>query len=84
MGNDQSWASGTTSNPVVLTKKGDASLSIPIRLNFLAIGKTAFQLLTGGTEFSSKLTGNLTVDSSLKYLPETVVPIDFQKKLSLK
>ena len=84
MGNDQSWASGTTANPVALTKKGDASLSIPIRLNFLAIGKTAFQLLTGGKEFSSKLTGNLTVDSSLKYLPETVVPIDFQKSLSLK
>ena len=83
-GNEQTWASGRTGQSVDLSSKGSGELSIPVHLNFLSLGKTVFQLLSGAEAFNAQLSGNMILDSSLKYLPETSIPIDFQKNLSLK
>ena len=83
-GNEQTWASGKTGKSLDLSGKGTGELSIPVHLNFLSLGKTVFQLLSGADAFNAQLSGNMLLDSSLNYLPETSIPINFQKNLSLK
>ena len=82
-GNGQNWASGNIATPTRLPEQGDQEFTIPIQLNFLAIGTTAFQLLSGGGDFNTKLSGTMSLGSSLEYLQNMSLPIDVQKTLKL-
>lgn len=83
-GNAQQWASGSLDDATDLLKKSSNTLTVPIRLNFLALGRTVFNLLSGNKEFGTRLTGTLGVSSSLDYLPSATIPIDFERSLSLE
>lgn len=82
-GNGQNWASGQITTPTSLPEQGNQELTVPIRLSFLAIGATAFQLLSGGQDFETDLTGTMSLGSSLAYFPAATIPIDLQKTLKL-
>ena len=81
--NGQNWASGKLKQSVALEKKGQAHISFPIKLSFLAVGRTAFQLLSGNKEFDTNLKGSMTFGSSLPFLQKTTVPLDYQQSLRL-
>ncbi len=82
--NGNTWAKGKAKNPIQLPKKGDGTVEIPITLDFLALGRTAFQLLSGNQDLSTQLDGSMAVDSSLPYFSERTVPFEFSKALALQ
>ncbi len=82
--NQQSWSNGTTQNAIALSSNDDGTINIPVHLNFLSLGKTVFQLLTGAQEFRAAIDGNMTLDSSVKYLNQMQLPFHFEKDLSLE
>ena len=83
-GNQNAWAKGKIENAVEVSSKGDSSIKIPLHLDFIALGTTAFQLLGGSKEFEAALDGSMTLNSSLDFLRNAQLPIHFEKNLSLK
>lgn len=72
--NDQPWASGETGTRVQITEKGQNLLEIPIFLNFLQIGQSAYQALAEGQPLSYQFQGDLDLTTSLSPLGRTHLP----------
>ena len=72
--NGQPWASGETGTRVQITEKGQNLLEIPIFLNFLQIGQSAYQALAEGQRLNYQFHGDLDLSSSLSLLGRTHLP----------
>jgi LEA14-like dessication related protein len=72
--NGQPWASGETGTRVQITEKGENLLEIPILLNFLQIGQSAYQALAEGQSLSYQFQGDLDLTTSLSLLGRTHLP----------
>jgi LEA14-like dessication related protein len=74
--NDQSWVQGTLPKQVQISEKGSSSLSIPLSVNFLNLGQTALQILSGNQEVNYSFQGNVDLDSALPMFNQVKLPID--------
>jgi len=74
--NGKKWGAGETLKKISVGEKGTGSIKIPLQLNFLEMGTTAYQLLTGNGDVNYNLSGNLDLGSTLKLLPNTSLNFD--------
>jgi LEA14-like dessication related protein len=74
--NGQPWASGETGTRLQVTEKGESLLEIPIFLNFLQIGQSAYQALAEGQPLSYQFHGDVDLTTSLSLLGRTHLPFD--------
>ncbi|NOQ97403.1 MAG: hypothetical protein GQ561_04490 [Calditrichae bacterium] len=58
------WISGLNENPQMIEQNAKSILEIPIRLNFMQIGQTAYNLVSGTSSVNYNLDGFLNFGSS--------------------
>ncbi len=74
--NQQNWGQGKINNTINIPKKGRAIFEIPLKLNLLSAGKSAYDIVVNKKPVEYHLKGNATVNSSLKLLKEYDMPLD--------
>jgi LEA14-like dessication related protein len=81
--NGMPWAKGISTESVLIGKKSDKSVRIPVSLNFVEMGRTVTQLLSGNKTLDYTLTGGLDVGTSIPALETASIPLDLAGKVSL-
>ncbi len=79
----KSWASGISDKKIQIARNGNSEIDIPIELNFLQMGQTAYQLLTGGNQIDYQFDGNINFDTSAEMLKNVNLPINTSGKIDL-
>ncbi len=81
--NGRQWASGRAEEKLPVNKKGESTLKIPLKLDFLQIGTTAYQLLQGNSDLNIEFKGNADMNSSLELLKQFDISFDESKTVKL-
>jgi len=82
--NNQSWAKGNLSESISLKENASQSLAIPIHVNFIEIGTSAFSLLKNPkAPLNYHLTGNMLLDSTLPMLQNIKMPFDNSASITI-
>lgn len=79
----KSWANGISDKKMTIAKNGKSEINIPIELNFLQMGQTAYQILTGSNQIDYQFDGNLNFDTSMEMLKNVNLPINTSGKIDL-
>ena len=74
--NGKTWAKGITQNQMQIAEKGESTISIPVSLNFMQMGRTIYGIVTGNETLNYQLKGDLDLNSSLPLLGQVKLPID--------
>ncbi len=74
--NGQTWAKGLTQSQIRVQEKGESTISIPISLNFMEMGRTIYKMISGDQKLNYQLKGDLDLNTSLPLLGQVNLPID--------
>lgn len=74
--NGSEWASGNTQQVGNVNAKKHGILRLPVSLNFLEMGRTAYQIVSGKEKVQYELGGTLMVDTSNPLLRNVSLPLD--------
>ena len=74
--NGLTWAGGNLSNPASVSAKGKSAIRIPVSLNFIEMGRSLYELVSGSGNVNYRLSGNLAFDTSLSLLNNINLPLD--------
>ncbi len=80
--NGNSWLNGNLSSMTKVEANNDVFLDVPFRMDFLKMGQTVYQVISGGQEIRYNFSGDLDIGSSNDLLKEVSMP--FNKDGSLK
>ena len=75
------WTVGETTETVKIDEKDGGLLTIPIHLNFLDIGQSAYGLLKGKDAFDCRLRGGIDLTASIPLLGKIRLPFDLAGRL---
>ncbi|MBN1153472.1 LEA type 2 family protein [candidate division KSB1 bacterium] len=81
--NKKSWVTGVRDQALTINQKKNSVISIPISLNFLQMGSTVYNIVSGNESINYSLNGNLDVNTSLPLLKQASIPIDMTGKLNI-
>ncbi len=81
--NGKSWISGQTKNAAQLNQKSLGIIDIPISLNFLQVGQSVYQLLSGGSQLNYDFMGYFDVGSSIAQFESVSLPVDKQGTINI-
>jgi len=76
--NRQTWGEGVSNKSTSIPKKGKGTISIPLKLDLLSMGRTAFQLLSSDKKIDYQLLGGITVDTGLEFLRQHKMPLNLK------
>lgn len=68
--NNTAWIESNIKAPINVEKNKTAELEIPIKLNFLTLGNTAYQTLTSRSPLDYQISGDMDLGSSLQMLQQ--------------
>jgi LEA14-like dessication related protein len=79
-----SWAKGTTSklNKVAAGKK--QTVAIPVKVNFLEMGRSIYNMISGSQKLDYNINGNLNLSSDYKLLGNQTIDFEKSGKLQLQ
>ncbi|MEJ2048821.1 MAG: LEA type 2 family protein [Calditrichota bacterium] len=78
-----SWANGITKEKVAINRNSISEIKIPIELNFLQIGQSAYQLISGNNQIDYQFDGDINFDTSNDLLKNVNLPINTSGKIDL-
>lgn len=79
--NGESWAQGQVDKPMGLESGKQGTVTLPVRVDFLQMGRGAFQALSGSQAMNYSLNGKLGLSASHAALKNLVVPMDLSGQL---
>ncbi len=82
--NQQNWGQGKINKNSSIPKKGKGIVEIPVKLNMLSAGKSAYNALVNKAPMEYQLTGNVTVDTGLELLKKQNIPLDIKGTTSIR
>ncbi len=82
--NQQNWGQGKINKSSNIPKKGKGIIEVPIKLNLLSAGKSAYNALINKAPVEYQLTGNATLDTGLELLKGYNLPVDIKGTTSLR
>ena len=82
--NQQNWGQGNITQKSTIPRKGTGIIEIPVKLNLLSIGSTAYSLLQKKAPLQYELKGNAMLDTDLDLLKNVKLPVDIKGTTSLK
>ena len=82
--NQQNWGQGKINKSSNIPKKGKGFIEIPVKLNLLNAGKSAYNALINKTPVEYQLTGNATLDTGLELLKGYNLPLDIKGTTSIR
>jgi len=77
------WIHGTSTKVKEISPNGEASLKLPISLNFLEMGRNIFALLTGSSDLDYRFTGDVVLGTSWDLLNNVQLSLDESGKVPL-
>jgi LEA14-like dessication related protein len=78
------WASGMRRERVRIPEKGSTRLTIPVELDFQALGRGLYQMILGGERFRYTFEANVDVGTSLRTLKEASLPFKLAGQLQVQ
>ena len=81
--NRQSWGKGSINAGRSIPKKAKGVVEIPLQLDMLSIGQSAFQMLSSGQPFEYQLKGSVTLDTGIDLLRSYTLPLDVRGQVPL-
>jgi len=78
------WASGMRQERVRIPDNDSARLTIPIDLDFGALGRGVYQMILGGERLQYALRANVHVGTSLRELKEASLPFELTGQLGIQ
>jgi LEA14-like dessication related protein len=81
--NQQSWGQGSISEKNSVPKKGRGTIDIPVKLNMMSMGQTAYKMLSNKQPLEYQLKGDITLDTGIELLRNYNMPLDIKGKASL-
>ncbi len=82
--NQQNWGQGKINQNSSIPKKGKGLVEIPVKLNILSAGKSAYNALVNKAPMEYQLTGNVTLDTGLELLKKQNIPLDIKGITSIR
>ena len=82
--NQREWGKGSIDQRIAIPQKGAGSLGIPVRLNIMEMGQTAYQLLSSSQSLQYNLQGSLVLDTGMALLNNYRMPLNIEGIASLK
>jgi LEA14-like dessication related protein len=80
--NGLEWISGKNTSSMQVDEKGAGIITIPVKLDFLKMGQSVYQLLNGTKGLNYKFSGNVDMSSSISLLGNQSMP--FEKAGNIK
>jgi LEA14-like dessication related protein len=81
--NQQPWGEGNINQSRSLPKKDRGTIDIPVKLNLMSMGQTAFQILSNKQPMEYSLTGGITLDTGIDMLRNYKMPLNINGKATL-
>jgi len=81
--NQQNWGQGSISQRSSIPQKAKGTIEIPVKLNIMSMGQTAYQLLSSKQTLEYQLKGAMTLDTGIELLRNYRMPLDIKGKASL-
>lgn len=81
--NDRSWLNGESKKSLQVAANDRSRLSIPISLNFLQIGQSAYQILKNDQPVNYHFKGSFDLASSMPLLGKVTLPFDRSGQISV-
>jgi LEA14-like dessication related protein len=81
--NETQWADGMTSEKITIREKNDNTVVIPLSLNFLQIGKSVYQDISGGKNLTYQLSGQVNLSSTMEMLGIIDLPFNVSGQVNL-
>jgi LEA14-like dessication related protein len=82
--NERDWASGMRQERVRLSENGSTRLTIPIELDFAAMGASVYQAIVGGQQLQYALEARVEVSTSMRALKKAVLPFDLAGRVRIR
>jgi LEA14-like dessication related protein len=82
--NGLDWASGQNTRPMQVNEKGEGIVTIPVKLDFLQMGQSVYQLINGTSNLNYKLSGKVDMSSNISILGKHSLPFDQSGNINLK
>lgn len=82
--NQQTWGKGMVSEKNNVPQKGSTVIDIPVKLDLLTAGKSAYKLLLNKSPLEYQLTGNVTLDTGIELLRDYKLPLDVKGTAALQ
>jgi len=82
--NQQQWGQGNIAQTSTVAKKGKAVIEIPIKLDILSVGQSAYKALVNKSALNYQLKGNVVLDTSLELLKNYKLPLDIKGTTSFQ
>ncbi len=76
--NQKTWGEGTSSKQGSIPKKGKATIQIPLQLDLVNMGKTAYKILSSGDNLDYQLLGSITLDTGIDLLRQYKMPLNLK------
>ncbi|MBC8184238.1 LEA type 2 family protein [candidate division KSB1 bacterium] len=74
--NSKTWAKGLTQEKLSIKKKGKSTVSIPLTLNFMQMGRTIYNIITSNKTLNYNLIGDVDLNSSIPMMKNVNLPIN--------
>jgi len=81
--NGKSWMSGNANQKTSTNQNGESIIQIPVSLDFLQMGSSLFQLISGGKNLNYNFKGNLDIKNSHPMLQNLSLPFDQTGKFDI-
>jgi len=79
----KSWLKGLSQKKIILGKKENSRIELPISISFLEIGASAVKILKGEGALDYRLIGNAKIKPELPMMQETSLPFDMDGSVKL-
>ena len=74
--NGKNWLSGNAKQNTSTNQNGESLIQIPVSLDFLQMGSSLYQLISGGKNLNYNFSGNLDIKNSHPLLNSLSLPFD--------
>lgn len=79
----QQWISGKTDDKIAIGSDGEKIISVPFKLNFIDMGRSLYDLVTGENALDYKLIGDMNLSSENPLLKTTKISFDDLSKIKI-
>jgi LEA14-like dessication related protein len=81
--NGNQWISGLNENKLEVSEKGESMIEIPVSLNFLQMGRSIYQMISGDQDFDYQLLGDVDFSTSVPLIGQVKLPFDKTGKIKI-
>ena len=81
--NGNNWLTGKANQKTSTNQNGESIIQIPVSLNFLQMGSSVFQLISGGKNLNYNFSGNLDIKNSHPLLEQLSLPFNQSGKFDI-